>query len=95
MFKTRPTKKEDIDRKWYIIDASDKVLGRLATEVARLLSGKDKLMSSHSMDLGDNVVIINASKVAVTGNKMRDKKYYRHSNYPGGFKEMNLEQANV
>ncbi|MBS3886986.1 MAG: 50S ribosomal protein L13 [Firmicutes bacterium] len=77
-----------IQRKWYIVDASGKPLGRLATEVARLLRGKHKPIFTPNIDTGDHVIIINASKVVLTGNKAAQKFYYRHSGYPGGMKKV-------
>ena len=90
--KTYVTKASDIERQWHIIDASDKVLGRLATRVASLLMGKHKPIFSRNLDTGDYVVIINAEKVRVTGNKTKQKLYYRHSGYPGGLKTISLEK---
>ena len=90
--KTYSTKASDIKREWHIIDASDKVLGRLATQVASLLMGKHKSIYSPNLDTGDFVVVINAAKVKVTGNKMKQKLYYRHSGYPGGLKSISLEK---
>ncbi|MCC7354751.1 MAG: 50S ribosomal protein L13 [Anaerolineae bacterium] len=80
----------DIVREWYVIDAKGKTLGRLATEVARLLRGKHKPIFTPYTDCGDFVIVVNADKIRVTGHKMDDKMYYRHSGYPGGFKVMNL-----
>jgi len=90
--KTYSTKASDIKRQWHVIDASGKVLGRLATQVASLLMGKHKPIFSRNLDTGDFVVIINADKVRVTGNKAEQKLYYRHSGYPGGLKSINLEK---
>ncbi len=90
--KTYSTKASDIERQWHVMDASGKILGRLATQVAGLLMGKHKPIFSRHMDVGDFVVVINAGKVAVTGNKAKDKFYYRHSGYPGGLKSINLEK---
>jgi len=90
--KTYSTKASDIKREWHIIDASDKVLGRLATQVATLLMGKHKPTYSPNLDTGDFVVVINATKIQVTGNKMKQKLYYRHSGYPGGLKSISLEK---
>ena len=90
--KTYSAKKEDIKREWHVIDATDKVLGRLANQIARLLMGKHKPIFSPSQDTGDFVVVINADKVRVTGNKAKQKMYYRHSGYPGGFKSIWLEK---
>lgn len=82
----------DISRKWYIVDAKGKTLGRIATEIARRLRGKHKPEYTPNMDLGDYVVVINAAEVAVTGNKAEDKIYYHHSGYPGGMKSINFEK---
>jgi large subunit ribosomal protein L13 len=90
--RTHSTKASDIERKWWIIDASGKKLGRLATEAAVLLKGKHKPMYTPHLDVGDFVVVVNAAKIEVTGKKLSDKMYYRHSNYPGGFKSINLEK---
>ena len=84
-------KKSDIKKKWYVVDANSKVLGRLATEVARILRGKHKVEFTPHMDTGDCVVIINADKIKVTGKKMEQKIYKNFSGYPGGLKERNLE----
>ena len=80
--------KDSIERKWLVIDAEGMVLGRLATEVARLLRGKHKPTYTPFLDTGDNVIVINASKVILTGNKLDDKKYRHHSGFPGGLKEV-------
>jgi large subunit ribosomal protein L13 len=90
MTKTYSVKASEIQRDWHLVDATDQVLGKLATRVAQLLMGKHKPMFSKHMDTGDNVVVINAAKIKVTGNKMKDKLYYRHSGYPGGLKSVNL-----
>ncbi|MDD3628354.1 MAG: 50S ribosomal protein L13 [Actinomycetota bacterium] len=90
--KTYNLKKEEIERKWYLIDAKDKNLGRLCTEVAKILRGKNKPSFTPHLDCGDYVVIINADKIKVTGNKLKDKKYYRHSGYVGNLKVTNLEK---
>ena len=82
--KTYTTKLADIDRQWQVIDASGKTLGRLATEVATILLGKNKTTYSPNLSVGDYVVVVNAAKVKVTGKKDEQKIYYRHSNYPGG-----------
>lgn len=91
MIKTYSAKASEIERKWHLIDARDKVLGRLATQVAGLLLGKSKPMFTRHLDTGDYVVVINAENVRVTGNKTKQKLYYRHSGYPGGFKSESLE----
>ena len=90
--KTYSAKASDIKREWHLIDASDKILGKLATEVATLLLGKHKPMYSPNLDTGDFVVVINATKIQVTGNKMKQKLYYRHSGYAGGLKSISLEK---
>ena len=85
-------KKEEVTRNWYEIDAEGKILGKIATEIAVRLMGKHKPSYTPHVDGGDYVVVINADKFAVTGNKMLNKKYYRHSGYPGGLKVRNLEE---
>ncbi len=90
--KTYSTKASDIERQWHVIDASGKILGRLATQVAGLLMGKHKPIFSRHLDTGDFVVVINADKVRFTGNKAKQKLYYRHSGYPGGLKAISLEK---
>nr|WP_134112625.1 50S ribosomal protein L13 [Hypnocyclicus thermotrophus] len=85
-------KKEEVSRKWYHIDADGQILGRLAAEVATMVMGKKKVSYTPHVDNGDYVVITNAEKIAVTGNKMADKKYYRHSGFPGGMKVRTLEE---
>jgi len=93
--KTYTPKKDDIQREWFVIDAKDQTLGRLATQVAVLLRGKHKPIYAPHMDVGDFVIIINADKIRVTGNKLDQKVYYRHSGYPGGIKSRTLrEQLN-
>jgi len=87
---TYSTKASDIEREWRVMDASGKTLGRLASEVARLLKGKHKPIYSPHLDVGDYVIIVNAAKVKVTGNKLTQKIYYRHSGYPGGLKSITL-----
>lgn len=87
--KTFMAKPLDIkERKWYVIDAEGKVLGRLATEAARILRGKHKPDFTPHVDTGDHVIVINADKIKLTGNKLENKKYIRHSGYPGGLKEV-------
>lgn len=90
MKKTYVAKKEDIKRKWYIIDAKDKVLGRLASKVAVILRGKHKAIFTPHIDTGDGVIVINAAKIKVTGRKLKEKLYRRYSGYPGGLKEVTL-----
>lgn len=82
----------NIERKWLVVDAEGQRLGRLASEVATLLRGKHKPTFTPHADTGDNVIIINAEKIELTGNKINDKKYYRHSNHPGGLKERNANE---
>lgn len=89
--KTFSTKAKDIQREWHLIDASGEVLGGIAVKAASLLMGKQKTIFCRHMDVGDNVVIINAAKLRVTGDKLKQKMYYRHSNYPGGLKADSLE----
>lgn len=89
--KTKVLKKEDVTRKWYIVDATDKILGRLASKIALVLTGKHRPQYTPHVDSGDYVVIINADKFRVTGKKMTDKIYYSHSFFPGGLKKINLE----
>ena len=91
--KTFNLKREEIKRKWYVVDATDRILGRLATEIAKKLRGKDKPTFTPHVDCGDFIIIINAEKIKVKGgNKLEDKKYYRHSGYVGNLKETNLEE---
>jgi large subunit ribosomal protein L13 len=84
--KTQFAKKGEIERNWYVFDASDKVLGRLATKVASYLRGKNKAVFTPNVDTGDFVIVVNAAKVRLTGRKMDNKVYYRHSGYIGGIK---------
>ena len=90
--KTFLPKAENVERKWFIVDATDLTLGRMATEIATLLRGKHKPIFAPSVDVGDNVIVINAEKVAVTGLKLDQKKYYRHSGYMGGLKSVTLKE---
>jgi large subunit ribosomal protein L13 len=92
MKKTFVPKKDEVERKWWLIDAEGKVLGRLATEISVLLQGKRNPEFVKFMDSGDFVVVINAEKVVVTGKKLEQKKYYSHSGYPGGIKEKTLKE---
>ena len=84
-------KKETVDRKWYVVDAEGKTLGRLATKVATVLRGKHKPTYTPHVDCGDYVIVINADKVVLTGNKLNDKMYYNHSGFPGGLRERNAK----
>lgn len=91
MHKTYVAKKEDIKRQWYLVDAKDKILGRLATKVAVILRGKHKPIFTPHIDTGDAVVVINAAKIRVSGRKMGEKVYRRFSGYPGGLREVKLD----
>lgn len=90
MMKTYVTKPADIERAWYVVDAEGQTLGRLASRIATILRGKHKPIYNPSVDCGDFVVVINAEKIVVTGNRLDQKKYYRHSLYIGGLKEITL-----
>jgi large subunit ribosomal protein L13 len=90
--KTYNAKPGEIAREWYLVDAEGKTLGRLATRLADVLRGKGKPQYTPHVDTGDFVVVVNAEKIAVTGNKLDDKMYYRHSGYPGGLKERPLRE---
>lgn len=90
--KTYSAKPTDVTRKWYVVDAAEAPLGRVATKVAKLLTGKDKPMFTQHIDCGDYVIIINAKDTVVTGNKMENKMYYHHSHFPGGLKEATLRE---
>ena len=90
---TTSIRAEEITRDWYLVDANNQTLGRLASRVAQILRGKNKRYFTPHMDMGDFVVIINAEKVKVTGNKEVDKTYFRHSGYPGGITEVNLKKV--
>ncbi|MGD8968632.1 MAG: 50S ribosomal protein L13 [Anaerolineae bacterium] len=92
MKRTYVTKPEDIQRNWYVVDASGQTLGRLASEVAKIVRGKHKPIYSPSVDVGDFVIVVNADKIHVTGRKLDQKVYYRHSGYPGGLKEIPLSR---
>ena len=85
---TYSLKKKDIKKKWYLIDADGLVLGRLAAKIASILRGKHKTIFTPHLDCGDNVIVINAKKVMMTGNKTKEKKYFKHTGYPGGLKEL-------
>jgi large subunit ribosomal protein L13 len=92
MTRTYSAKKADIKRKWYIVDAEGKTLGRLATQVATVLRGKHRPTFTPHMDTGDHVIVVNAEKIHLTGNKVRTKTYYRHSGYPGGLKSETVRE---
>lgn len=89
---TVSAKAEDVKRDWFLVDADGKTLGRLATEIARRLRGKHKTIYTPHVDTGDYIVVINAEKVRVTGNKAKDKMYYNHSGYMGGLKQISFEK---
>ena len=90
--KTYQAKKEELDHKWYLVNAEGKVLGRLSTELVKILKGKNKPTYTPHLDTGDFVVVVNAGKVTLTGKKMKDKVYYNHTGYPGGIKEISAEK---
>jgi large subunit ribosomal protein L13 len=92
MMKTVHMRKEDVEKTWYLIDASGKVLGRLASEIAKILRGKNKAIFSPHVDTGDFVIVVNAEKVRLTGDKLQGKVYYHHSGYPGGLKAIAAEK---
>lgn len=93
--KTYQAKPTEVTREWLILDASEAPLGRLSTKIAKLLIGKDKAMFTKHIDCGDYVIVVNANKLIVTGTKMTDKKYYRHSQYPGSLKTATLTEKMV
>jgi large subunit ribosomal protein L13 len=90
--RTVSVRHEDVPRKWYVVDAENKVLGRLATEVATILRGKHKPIYTPHIDTGDYIIVVNAEKIRITGRKLVQKRYYRHTGYPGGLKSLTLEQ---
>lgn len=90
--KTRFAKKDEVERKWYLVDAKDQVLGRLSCKIASYLRGKHKPIFTPNVDTGDFVIVINADKIKVTGNKLTDKKYYHHTGYIGSLKEKSLKE---
>ena len=90
--KTFSAKPAEVQREWFVIDATDKVLGRVAGEVARRLRGKHKAVYTPHVDTGDFIIVINAAHLRVTGNKLNDKKYYRHTGYPGGIRETTFRE---
>ncbi|MBN1446130.1 MAG: 50S ribosomal protein L13 [Candidatus Omnitrophica bacterium] len=90
MPKTEAAKKQNIEKKWYLINASGQILGRVATKTARVLMGKHKTIWTPNVDTGDFVIVINADKIKVTGNKLKDKTYYRHTGYMGGLKKESM-----
>jgi large subunit ribosomal protein L13 len=90
--KTYTAKPGEIERRWHVVDAEGQTLGRLATRIADVLRGKDKPVYTPHVDTGDFVIVVNAEKIAVTGKKLDDKIYYRHSGYPGGIKQRTLRE---
>lgn len=92
VMKTFSAKAQDVQREWYVVDATDRVLGRLASQIALRLRGKHKAIYTPHVDTGDFIVVVNADKIRVTGNKGEDKMYYRHSGYPGGIYETNFNK---
>jgi large subunit ribosomal protein L13 len=84
--KTQVAKTKEVSRDWYLVDVNEKVLGRVATQIANVLRGKNKPVFTPSVDTGDFVIVVNAEKIVLTGNKLADKMYYNHSGYPGGLK---------
>jgi large subunit ribosomal protein L13 len=89
---TYSAKPSDVTRHWYLVDASQIPLGRMSTRIATMLTGKEKPIFTKHIDCGDYVIVVNAEKLVATGNKMADKKYYRHSQYPGSLKEASLSE---
>ncbi len=89
---TQVAKNTDVNRSWFVVDMDDQVLGRAATEIARILRGKHKPIYSPSVDTGDFVIVVNAEKVKLTGNKLADKKYYHHTGFPGGIRSITAEK---
>jgi len=87
--KTQVAKTNEVSRDWYLVDVNEKVLGRVATQIANVLRGKNKPVFTPSVDTGDFVIVVNAEKIVLTGNKLADKMYYNHSGYPGGLKSTN------
>lgn len=90
--KTYQARKEELEHRWYLVNAEGKILGRLASELAKILRGKHKPTYTPHLDTGDFIVVVNAEKVSLTGKKMKDKKYYHHTGYPGGIKEISAEK---
>jgi len=90
--KTYQAKKEEVDNRWYLVNAEGKVLGRLATELANVLRGKNKPTFTPHVDTGDFVIVLNAEKVILTGKKLKDKMYYHHTGYPGGIRQVSAEK---
>ena len=89
---TQVAKQSEVNRSWFVVDMNDQVLGRAATEIARILRGKHKPIYSPSVDTGDFVIVVNAEKLKLTGNKLADKKYYHHTGFPGGIRSITAEK---
>jgi large subunit ribosomal protein L13 len=89
---TQVAKQSEVNRSWFVVDMNDQVLGRAATEIARILRGKHKPIYSPSVDTGDFVIVVNAEKLKLTGNKLTDKKYYHHTGFPGGIRSITAEK---
>ena len=92
--KTYSLKKDQVDRSWFVLDATDRILGRMATKIADRIRGKDKPTFTPHTDGGDYVIVVNAEKIKVTGSKFSDKKYFRHTLYPGGLKTLTFKELN-
>jgi large subunit ribosomal protein L13 len=92
-YRTESAKPQQVQRKWYVVDAENKTLGRMASEIAKILQGKNKACYTPHVDTGDNIIVINADKVALTGNKMHQKQYIRHTGHPGGQRFMTPAEA--
>jgi len=92
MQKTYQAKKDEVAKRWFLVNAEGKILGRLATELARILRGKHKPIYTPHVDTGDFVIVVNAGKVVLTGNKMREKIYYHHTGHPGGIRQISAEK---
>lgn len=91
--KTVSAKKEEVQHEWYLVDATDKILGRMATQIANVLRGKNKPIFTPHVDTGDFIIVTNAEKVKLTGKKLENKRYYRHSGYPGGFRVRTAQEV--
>ena len=94
IMKTYSLKKEEVERNWFVLDVSDRILGRVATKIADRIRGKDKPTFTPHTDGGDYVIVVNAEKIKVTGSKFTNKKYYKHSLYPGGLKTQTFQELN-
>ncbi|MCK9171855.1 50S ribosomal protein L13 [Desulfuromonas thiophila] len=92
MMSTQTAKAADVKRDWFVVDMDGKILGRIATEIARILRGKHKAIYSPSVDTGDFVIVVNAAKLQLTGNKLSDKTYYHHTGYPGGIRSITADK---